>query len=149
MVCLTRPYPFKFFKGCLPQNLLSSLMNTLSHISLRFKFHDAFRFQGIRTTYFIYNYFKVIPNRNPVRDESQQTHTTLLRCKSNDMKYYGESLFVSSKAKGRISKRVFQENKARWIFRKTNISYPWYAHALIIYNIFYNFYYLAQKCIFS
>ena len=28
------------------------------------------------------------------------------------------------KAKGRISKRVFQENKARQIFRKTNISYP-------------------------
>ena len=31
---------------------------------------------------------------------------------------------VSNKAKGRISKRVFQENKARQIFRKTNISYP-------------------------
>ena len=29
-----------------------------------------------------------------------------------------------NKAKGRISKRVFQENKARQIFRKTNISYP-------------------------
>ena len=28
------------------------------------------------------------------------------------------------KAKGRILKRVFQENKARQIFRKTNISYP-------------------------
>ena len=32
--------------------------------------------------------------------------------------------FVGSEAKGRISKRVFQENKARQIFRKTNISYP-------------------------
>ena len=31
---------------------------------------------------------------------------------------------VSNKVKGRISKRVFQENKARQIFRKTNISYP-------------------------
>ena len=31
---------------------------------------------------------------------------------------------VGKKAKGRISKRVFQENKARQIFRKTNISYP-------------------------
>ena len=31
--------------------------------------------------------------------------------------------FVGNKAKGRISKRVFQENKARQIFRKTNISY--------------------------
>ena len=32
--------------------------------------------------------------------------------------------FVGNKAKGRILKRVFQENKARQIFRKTNISYP-------------------------
>ena len=31
---------------------------------------------------------------------------------------------VGNKTKGRISKRVFQENKARQIFRKTNISYP-------------------------
>ena len=31
---------------------------------------------------------------------------------------------VGNKAKWRISKRVFQENKARQIFRKTNISYP-------------------------
>ena len=29
-----------------------------------------------------------------------------------------------NKAKGQISKRMFQENKARQIFRKTNISYP-------------------------
>ena len=29
-----------------------------------------------------------------------------------------------NKAKGRISKWVFQENKARQIFRKTNISCP-------------------------
>ena len=32
--------------------------------------------------------------------------------------------FVANKTKGGISKRVFQENKARQIFRKTNISYP-------------------------
>ena len=32
--------------------------------------------------------------------------------------------FVGSKAKERISKRVLQENKARQIFRKTNIFYP-------------------------
>ena len=31
--------------------------------------------------------------------------------------------YAGNKAKGRISKRVFQENKARQIFRKTNISY--------------------------
>ena len=31
---------------------------------------------------------------------------------------------VGDKAKGRISKRAFQESKARQNFRKTNISYP-------------------------
>ena len=31
---------------------------------------------------------------------------------------------VGNKAKGRILKQVFQENKAHQIFRKTNISYP-------------------------
>ena len=35
MVCLSRPYPFKFFKGCLRQNLLSPLLNTLSHIGVK------------------------------------------------------------------------------------------------------------------
>ena len=34
MVCLKRPHPFKFFKGCLPQNVLSSLLNTLPQMSL-------------------------------------------------------------------------------------------------------------------
>ena len=33
-------------------------------------------------------------------------------------------LFVGNKEKEQISKRVFQENKARQIFRKMNISYP-------------------------
>ena len=32
--------------------------------------------------------------------------------------------FVGNKAKGQISKRVFQENKGRQILQKTNISYP-------------------------
>ena len=31
---------------------------------------------------------------------------------------------VGTKAKGRISKWVFKENKAHQIFQKTNISYP-------------------------
>ena len=38
------------------------------------------------------------------------------------LKWFTE--FVGNKVKGRISKRLFQENKARQIFRKTNISYP-------------------------
>ena len=33
-------------------------------------------------------------------------------------------LLVGNKAKGRISKRVFQENKARQFFRKAKIFYP-------------------------
>ena len=32
IVLLARPYPFKFFKGYLPQILLGSFLNTLSHI---------------------------------------------------------------------------------------------------------------------
>ena len=32
MVSLSRPDPFKFFKCCLPQNLLSPLLNTLTHL---------------------------------------------------------------------------------------------------------------------
>ena len=32
MVCLSRPYPFKLFKGCLPQNLLSPLLNILTQL---------------------------------------------------------------------------------------------------------------------
>ena len=36
MVCLGRRYHFKFFKGCLPQILLSSFLNTLSHMVLNY-----------------------------------------------------------------------------------------------------------------
>ena len=32
MFCLSRPYTFKFFKGCLPQILLGPLLNTLSQM---------------------------------------------------------------------------------------------------------------------
>ena len=31
-IFLSRPYHFKLFKDCLPQNLLSPLLNTLSHL---------------------------------------------------------------------------------------------------------------------
>ena len=34
MVCLSRAYPIKFFKGCLPQILLGLFLNTLSQIRL-------------------------------------------------------------------------------------------------------------------
>ena len=32
MVCLSRPYPRKFFKGCLPQILLDPFLNTMAQI---------------------------------------------------------------------------------------------------------------------
>ena len=42
MVCLSRPYPFKFFKGSLPQNLLRPLLNALSHLCIKVHFHIFF-----------------------------------------------------------------------------------------------------------
>ena len=41
MVCLSRPYPFKIFKGRLPQNLLSPLLNTLFHMKSKFNSVDT------------------------------------------------------------------------------------------------------------
>ena len=37
MVSLNRQYPFKFFKGCLPQILLGPFLYTLSHIDFLWK----------------------------------------------------------------------------------------------------------------
>ena len=34
IVCLSKPYPFKFFKGCLPQILLGPFLNTWTHLKL-------------------------------------------------------------------------------------------------------------------
>ena len=42
----------------------------------------------------------------------------------DDLEIFYESSSSVVRQKGRISKLVFQENKARQIFRKTNISYP-------------------------
>ena len=37
MVCLSRPYPFKFIKGCLPKILLGPFLNALSQIEFYLK----------------------------------------------------------------------------------------------------------------
>ena len=42
-------------------------------------------------------------------------------CYGNQNTFQVTHFIVGNKAKGRISKRVFQENKARQIFRKTNL----------------------------
>ena len=49
--------------------------------------------------------------------------------------------FVGNKVKGRISKQVFQENKARQIFRKMNISYPLIMHTYVCVSV-------GKKCSF-
>ena len=46
-------------------------------------------------------------------------------------KYFGKEELVGKIAKGRVSKRVFQENKASQISRKTNISYHLYTHVRV------------------
>ena len=40
---LSRPYHFKFFKGCLPQILLGSFLNTLTHLHQKNKKKHALR----------------------------------------------------------------------------------------------------------
>ena len=40
MVCLNRPYNFKFFKGCLPQILPGLFLNTLSRIFLKAHYYN-------------------------------------------------------------------------------------------------------------
>ena len=66
--------------------------------------------------------------RNEDEDSANKLYTLVTVVKVDTFKsknlIYGK--FVGNKAKGRISKRMFQENKAHQIFRKTNISYPPY-----------------------
>ena len=37
MVFLSKPYPFRLFKGCLPQILLGPLLNTWTHMKRKNK----------------------------------------------------------------------------------------------------------------
>ena len=49
VVCLSRLYPLKLFKGCLPQYLLSPFLKTLSQLSLRLVFIYFFSHIRLRT----------------------------------------------------------------------------------------------------
>ena len=53
-------------------------------------------------------------------------YTSALRVspQQNWIRFKAAAHSAGNKAKGRISKRVFQEDKAHRIFRKTNICYP-------------------------
>ena len=48
--------------------------------------------------------------------------------------YTDHEQFVDNKAKERISKRTLEENKARQIYRKTNISYPMIRTSACVYQ---------------
>ena len=60
-----------------------------------------------------------------------------LRLTMTDIIWWSEfseikSYIVDNKAKGRISKRVFQENKARQVSEKWTFLTPWYAHVYLL-----------------
>ena len=55
-ICLNRPYHFKFFKGCLPQILLGSFLNTLSYI------YDAKGSKKSRNPFFFFFFSKFLRN---------------------------------------------------------------------------------------
>ena len=47
---------------------------------------------------------------------------------TSGFRQYWNNSIVGNKVKRQISKQVLQENKARQIFWKTDISYPYYAY---------------------
>ena len=51
--------------------------------------------------------------------------------RDESFKHFGKEELVGKIAKGRVSKRVFQENKASQISRKTNISYHLHTHVRV------------------
>ena len=57
MVYLSRPYPSKIFKGCLPQNLPSLLLNTLSHIRIKVKKSSKFEQKQKTLMISVFSYF--------------------------------------------------------------------------------------------
>ena len=46
VMCLSRPYYFKFFKGCLPQVLLGPFLNTLTRSRIKFADGSSWRSQA-------------------------------------------------------------------------------------------------------
>ena len=62
--------------------------------------------------------------RSSAKKELKSIYLVLSSLQIQRILIHFKEYYVGNKAKGRISKRVFQENKARQIFKKTNISYP-------------------------
>ena len=78
-LCLSGQYPLKFFEGCLPQNLLSPLLNTLSHaIILLFNIFSllfALQFFMIKATRLV---LAILTNPQPPADISTTAVTFLI-----------------------------------------------------------------------
>ena len=100
----------KFFKIYLPQILLDPFLNTLFHLFVGY-FSSFMKWINFRKITILRHFGKW--------NMIWQIWSGLFSANKQKI-----SFFVGNKAKGRISKRVLQENKARQIFRKTNISYP-------------------------
>ena len=66
---------------------------------------------------------KFLKKTNTHLQDEDISNKTLCYCYHTPIQIDFFYKYVGIKALGRISKRVFQENKARQIFRKTNISY--------------------------
>ena len=59
MICLSSPYHFKFFKGCLQQILTGPLLNTLTHLKVIGRYsniNEFTHFQSSKKKPFTYNY---------------------------------------------------------------------------------------------
>ena len=114
----------KFFKGCLPQDLLSPLSNTLSQSVMVFLIHCSgifmvdFEIDILDWCFIIYQLQQECKCDMINTDYPEHPY----------FPYFPYFSFVGDKAKMQISKRREQENKARQIYGKNEHLFPWYAH---------------------
>ena len=71
MVCLSKTYHFKFFKDCLPRNLLSPLLNTLSHM-FGYYVSDMLKVSYRSAGLICLNLFKVINDTRTKASDAKQ-----------------------------------------------------------------------------
>ena len=67
MVCLSKPYPFTFFKSCLPRISLGPFLNTLSRIFYEFLIFKIF--VNITRGYWVITYYFIISTQKYVKGE--------------------------------------------------------------------------------
>ena len=110
----------KFFKGCLPQDLLSPLSNTLSQSVMVFLIHCSgifmvdFEIDILDWCFIIYQLQQECKCDMINTDYPEHPY----------FPYFPYFSFVGDKAKMQISKRREQENKARQIYGKNEHLFP-------------------------